>query len=164
MSLFGKIAGAVFNPAGAIIDGVGKSLGMSDDVLSVGKIVHGFGTGNPLHIADGIDGLRDNFEGGFKFQFYGDYAGPNHGDLSKPRPKDPTQAAFYDHDKGYGDNGYFDPKTDLKLMKDLGLLQLDPSLPLSDRIHGAGAMFIFAHVSPVAWAGNAAKSLWDKIF
>jgi hypothetical protein len=157
MSLLDKIAGVALGPAGTAIDTIGDSLHMSDDMKSVFKVL----SGDPAAVKDGVDGLRDNFKDGHfdHFQFYGDYGGPNWGDLSKPRPTDPTQAAFYDHDKGYRDHGYFDPGTDIKLMGDLAQLQLDPNLSLPDRVHGAGALAIFGAISPVTWTGRA-LGLW----
>jgi hypothetical protein len=68
---------------------------------------------------------------------HGVYCGPGHGDdLYETPPIDGVDAACMRHDRGYGDRGYFDFPSDLRLMADeLGMVfSLDGGVDLGQRV------------------------------
>ena len=52
----------ILNTMGGVIDGIGKSLGMSEGALDVVKVAAGFVTGNPVLVANGVAGLAKNID------------------------------------------------------------------------------------------------------
>jgi hypothetical protein len=81
---------------------------------------------------------------------HGTYCGPGHGDdLYNAPPIDGVDAACMRHDRGYGDRGYFDFPTDVRLMWDevAMVLSLDREVDAGQRAIAGLVTATFAHLA-----------------
>jgi hypothetical protein len=122
---------------------------------------------NPLtpfeHIAD-LGNTLGNIVGDVRangadtpIKFYGNWGGPHYGG---GQPIDDLDRAFQQHDKGYGDRGYFDTATDINFSTTAGLNVFNPDATNRERFYGAVAAGIFAGLAPVS---SVYTSLWNPI-
>ena len=81
-------------------------------------------------------------------KFYGNWGGPGWGS-DKP-PVDGLDRIFMNHDKAYGDRGYFDTAADINYTTASALNALDPDASHRERLYGGIAAGIFAGLVPIS--------------
>jgi hypothetical protein len=122
-----------------------------------------------------VNGAQDTMDGGPAppthltegLAVHGTYCGPGHGDdLYNAPPIDGVDAACMRHDRGYGDRGYFDFPSDVRLMIDEVemMLSLDGGVDLGQRAIAGLVTATFAHLAvPVSIPVTLLREGYDTI-